>query len=262
MGRPATLRIEAPGELYIAKVLESVGFAGYEPDALACFLAAIDEAGAETVFDVGANVGVFALLAASVTGAEVVGFEPTPDIARTFQAIVDANALPCRVEAIALGATDGTATLHLSKTADSSNSLLAGFRQAVGTLEVPLERLDAYCTRTGRWPAVLKVDTEATEPDVLRGATELLTRVRPWIVCEVLAGRTEVALMEILRPFGYSWYHITDTMPFTAATSIVGDPTYHQLDWLFAPQPPSDRFWVRAKAWRDALAATDRPSGA
>jgi FkbM family methyltransferase len=249
------LRIEAPRGLFVPRRLEADGLAGYEPEATACFLAAIDEVDARMVFDVGANIGVFAMLAASVTSAEVVGFEPTPDIAAAFRAIVEANSLPCVVEPIALGATDGTATLHLSARTDSSNSLLAGFRVAVGSVDVPLERLDGYCARTGRWPAVLKIDTEATEPDVLRGATGLLTRVRPWIFCEVLAGRTEEALMEVLRPFGYQWFHITETMPFPAASVIVGDPTHDHVDWLFAPEPPSERFWARATAWREAIAA-------
>jgi FkbM family methyltransferase len=254
-GAPATLRIEAPSGLFVPRVLESSGLAGYEPNAAASFLAAIDLVDARAVFDVGANIGVFALLASASTAASVTAFEPTPDIATAFRAIVDANRLRCQVETIALGASDGTATLHLSASTDSSNSLLAGFRAEVGTLEVPLERLDSYCVRTGVWPTVLKVDTEATEPDVFRGATRLLGETRPWIICEVLAGRTESALMEVLGPFGYHWYQITDSMPFPSSETIVGDPTYRELDWLFAPIPPPDRFWTRALAWREALAA-------
>ena len=252
---PATIRIDAPGRLYVPRLLEGTGFAGYEPDAAACFLAAIDEVDAQTVFDVGANVGVFAVLAAAVTSADVTGFEPTPDIADAFEDIVAANELRCRVEAIALGASDGTATLHLSGKTDSSNSLRAGFRPSIGRVEVPLERLDAYCARLGVRPTVLKVDTEATEPDVFRGAVELLESTRPWIICEVLAGRTEEALMDVLRPFGYHWFHITDDLPLRPTDVIAGDPTYRHLDWLFAPEAPSDRFWARAAAWRQALAA-------
>jgi len=120
---------------------------------------------------------------------------------------------------------------------------------------VPLERLDDYCARRGIQPAVLKVDTETTEPDVFRGAAELLATARPWIVCEVLAGRTEKDLMEILRPFGYHWFHITDVMPFAPSDVIAGDPTYRHLDWLFAPVLPSERYWARAAAWRESLAA-------
>ena len=119
----------------------------------------------------------------------------------------------------------------------------------------PLERLDDYCARRGIQPAVLKVDTETTEPDVFRGAAELLATARPWIVCEVLAGRTEKDLMEILRPFGYHWFHITDVMPFAPSDVIAGDPTYRHLDWLFAPVLPSERYWARAAAWRESLAA-------
>jgi hypothetical protein len=81
---PSTIRIEAPSGLYVPRLLEASGFAGYEPDATACFLAAIDEVEATAAFDIGANVGVFAVLAAAVTSADVTGFEPTPDIAAAF----------------------------------------------------------------------------------------------------------------------------------------------------------------------------------
>jgi len=39
-------------------------------------------------------------------------------------------------------------------------------------------------------------EPETTEPAVLRGAMATLTRTRPWIMCEILPGRTEVELTD------------------------------------------------------------------
>ena len=173
-GRSGTLRIRTPVRTYVSHLLAGSGLAGYEPDTLACFLAAIEERGSGPVFDVGANIGVFSWLAAALTPAIVVAFEPTPDLAAQMRAICAENDLDIRVEELALGAAPGTAELHLSDKTDSSNSLRAGFRPSHRSVSVPGRNVDAYVARTGVTPAVLKVDTELTEPDVLRGATGVL----------------------------------------------------------------------------------------
>src|SRR5262249_53231874 len=75
---------------------------------------------------------------------------------------------------------------------------------------------------------------------------------RPWILCEVLARRVERRLHDILAPFGYRWYHITEALPLREAARIVGDPAHADLMWLFAPEKPDDRFWaaLRGRAAR------------
>jgi hypothetical protein len=49
------LVVEAPTHCYIPKVLEQKGLAGYEPEALACFLAATAVARPGAVWDIGAR---------------------------------------------------------------------------------------------------------------------------------------------------------------------------------------------------------------
>ena len=198
---------------------------------------------------------VFSWLAAALTPATVVAFEPTPDLAAQMRAICSENELAVRVEAVALGERPGKARLHLSDTTDSSNSLRAGFRASHGSVEVAVETIDGYAARTGTRPAVIKVDTESTEPDVLRGAAGLLATGRPWIICEVLAGRTEADLTAILEPLGYSWYEIDGPGPLEPRRVIEGDRSYKHLNWLFAPVEPSPSYWQRVATWRAALAA-------
>ena len=250
-----SLRVRTPPGTYVSHLLAESGLAGYEPDTLACFLAAIEERGSAPVFDVGANIGVFSWLAAALTPAIVVAFEPTPTLAAQMRVICADNGLSVRVEELALGAARGAADLHLSDKTDSSNSLRAGFRPSRGSVSVPVETVDGYVARTGVTPAVLKVDTESTEPDVLRGAGGLLAASRPWIICEVLANRTETDLTSILEPLGYWWYRIDGPGPLEARTVIEGDPTYAHMNWLFAPEEPSAAFWDAFAAWRSSLAA-------
>src|SRR5690606_17488818 len=98
--------------------------------------------------------------------------------------------------------TPGRASLYISARSDSSNSLRKDFRKAKGVIDVPVSTIDEVLDFQ-HGSVVIKIDTESTEPDVLRGAQQSLTKLRPWIICEVLAGRVEADLMEILRPHGY-----------------------------------------------------------
>lgn len=252
---PAALRIRAPRALYVPAELERVGLGGYEPDTLACVLALLDVVPDAAFFDVGANVGVFALLAAASTGREAVAFEPEPRLATVHEQLARDNALPVVVERCALGDHDGEATLYLSDLSDTSNSLAAGFRPSQLQVTVPVETLDGYCARTGRWPSVVKIDTESTEPAVLAGATALLAEHRPWIVCEVLAGRSERDLERVLAPHGYRWFQLTGELPPVERREIFGDRSYTFTNWMFAPSLPASELWAAARVRRTQLSA-------
>lgn len=249
------LLLEVHYSMYVPKLLAENGIGGYEPSALPHFLAALQTAGPGAFFDVGANIGPYSLLARAFSDRAVVAFEPTPDLAEVARCCGALNGLAYDVEEIALGDTDGTAQLFLSDSTDSSNSLNPAFRAHSVALDVPLERLDSYVARTGTAPAVLKIDTETTEPAVLRGATEVVRRHRPWIFCEVLAGETERQLTEAVIDWGYTWYHLDGPGPLPSRAAIEGDPTMRDFMWLFAPEPVDESFWGRSVQWAEALAA-------
>lgn len=156
------------------------------------------------------------------------------------------------MEEIALGASDGTAILYLSDSTDSSNSLSSNFRPNSHTLRVPLEKLDSWVARSGVTPAVVKIDTETTEPAVIEGARRTLLETRPWVFCEVLPGETEGPLQQLFSDLDYHWYHLSGEGELPAHDTIVGDGT--DFMWLFAPTPLTAVHWERAEAWRSALA--------
>jgi hypothetical protein len=78
---------------------------------------------------------------------------------------------------------------------------------------------------------LVKIDTESTEPDVLRGMIETITRHHPSIICEVLKDRgSEQSLEDILRPLGYNFYLLTPDGP-ELREHVVGHPAW--LNYLF-----------------------------
>jgi FkbM family methyltransferase len=247
---PALLTMSAPRELLVPRRLAGSGLVGYEPSAMACFLAVLDVAGPGAVLDIGANVSIYGGLASALTSRPTWAFEPSPHLVEVARRFAADNGLAYTTEALALGAENRSATFYLSDSSDTSNSLAAGFRESSVQVEVPVETLDSFVARTGAVPAIMKVDTETTEPDVLSGAAATIIEHRPWILCEVLAGRVETRLTEILGPFGYHWFQITSDVPYRERDRIEGDPSYQDLMWLFTPEVPDERFWaaVRARA--------------
>lgn len=254
---PAALSFAAPSGLWVPRTLEQDGLAGFEPETLACFLAALEHSGPGAVLDVGANVGVYALLAAARGTRPVQAFEPTPHIAATARELAAANRLPVQVCECALGDRTGKASFTLSSTSDASNSLATGFRPEADRIEVRVDTLSGWCERTGTAPAVIKIDTETTEPEVIAGGRAALREFRPWVFCEVLPGRgVEERLMELLHPLDYSWHQLGEEVPAPARSVIDGRLSGGgQRMWLFAPETPSDALWADTRAWGRALGA-------
>lgn len=139
----------------------------------------------DAIIDVGANRGQFALMCKLLhPHTPIVSFEPLPREADTFKAIhgkrKDIRLLQC-----ALGETPGSATLHISQSADSSSLLPIGRKQTelfqntaeVGTIEVEVNRLDDLDEHWhGKNKLLLKIDVQGFELPVLRGAIRTLKR--------------------------------------------------------------------------------------
>jgi FkbM family methyltransferase len=258
---PRSLTIDVPRSLYVARVLESAGLRAYEPEVLSWFLALGGTARPGAVWDVGANLGIYGLLARIYSGREVVGFEPTPEVAAWARRIAADNDLSYRLEQLAVGETESTATLFLSDRTDSSNSLAKGFRKSSHDVEVLVESLDRYASLTGGQAAILKIDTETTEHLVLRGARRILAEHRPWVLCEVLANREPARrLTEVMRGTGYHYYQLTGESSLVEQDEITGDPRNTFPNYLLAPVEPDRETLEAARAWRTAVSACPTPT--
>jgi FkbM family methyltransferase len=257
------LDIVDPMSTAVQRWLRRTGLAGYEPATTATLLAAFQrqQPGFQFV-DVGANMGLYsAICAVMFEPGRVVAFEPTPDVAEIARRVLAVNGISPdvgQVEQCAVGERRGTVPLYLSAVSDSTNSLVAGFKQSVGSIDVAITTLDDYVDATGMVPDIVKIDTETFEPAVINGARLTLQQVRPWLVVEVLHRRGHdhgVELSAAMDGLGYSYYRLSQTSDWRPRAKIAGEQGSKETDWLLTPEPIDSEFAVDVRRWLDRLAA-------
>jgi len=122
--------------------------------------------------DVGANVGSYTVLAAGACGARAHSFEPVSAAFEDLRDNIALNRLGDRVVArkVVVGARAGSA--HVSCDQDTVNHVVTERREGAAAVEtVPQVRLDDELEAA---PAVVKIDVEGFESQVLAGMTRLL----------------------------------------------------------------------------------------
>ncbi|MCC7476807.1 MAG: FkbM family methyltransferase [Pirellulales bacterium] len=138
-----------------------------------------------TVVDVGANRGQFSLVSRQCfPQARILAFEPLASPAKKFETAINADPL-VTLHRVAIGAIDGTATIHISAADDSSSLLpITELQQTLspGTHEVATEpiavvKLDSQIDeRELKSPSLLKIDVQGFELSVLQGSAALLQK--------------------------------------------------------------------------------------
>jgi FkbM family methyltransferase len=187
--------------------------AGYEPEVSAALRRVLGRGA--TFIDIGANIGWFSLLGASIVGpgGRVVAVEPNPrNVALLRESVRDNGFENIEVLPVAVAERPGVAALET----DGSNGRLipidgpppetmeASFVVATYPLDDLLDSLG-----TNRVD-VMKIDVEGAEPLVLLGATKTISQRRPLLISEFYPLALDCSswgsaadYLAMLRAFGY-----------------------------------------------------------
>jgi FkbM family methyltransferase len=228
------------------------GFSGLEQDVADIFLALAVRAG--TVLDVGANIGGFAMAAATVAPhAEVIAFEPFPAVFERLLAncvLNDLQNVIC-VQAAA-GRATGSQRLIAPAGLPTTASVEAGHRLRHPWVRepgpytfqiVPVVDVDSFADNVGLSGVdLVKIDAEQAEVDIIAGMQRTIGSHRPHIICEIFPGTwtkrdAGAEIEEILGPLGYSYYLLADGVPL-ATDRIEGDKEH--FNYLFSMLKPGE----------------------
>jgi FkbM family methyltransferase len=177
---------------------------------------------APVIFDVGANVGTTSEKYRHLfPGAKIFAFEPFSDAFEQLEQRVrgDSQIVHCK---FALGnvrarkelrVNVGSPTNSLLETAESAATFWGkGLLETNSLVQVEVETVDDFCRQEGISNIdVLKIDTQGTENEVLKGASEMLSQKRirliytEMIVVPTYKGQSRPhELMSHLEGFGYA----------------------------------------------------------
>lgn len=200
----------------------------YEPACLEFLRSKVSEDA--VVFDVGANVGLFSIISAGA-GANVVAFEPSPDVAIRLRTNISLNSFGTKIKVEEAAVSDGIgeATLFAdprTETGTRKNEGLGSLAQAnvqgsagfTRSFRVKKTTVDAYVeeNRISRLDFI-KMDIQGAEYLALCGAKRTLRELRPTILMEWdLSGAKAFGwdaskLAELLQEVGYSQRSLDDS---------------------------------------------------
>lgn len=149
-----------------------------------------------TILDIGANTGVYSLLAGRLRpDAWTIAVEPNPINVERLERNLRINSVKS-VEIVPAAASSAPGTASLSVPAidriSDVSSLSRRFSEAhygidYAPIEVPVTTVDAITEgRTGRRVGLIKIDVESHEFPVLKGAIKTLEEHGPPVLCEVV----------------------------------------------------------------------------
>lgn len=219
--KPIEFRLTDSAHLdYIAGLVRQHGLSSYEapmPDLLAWLV----RMSRGYMLDVGANTGLFTLLAAAANPTiKVCAFEPLESVSKLLRANLALNPrLANQINVYELGLSNVAGSFDFYETINdmglvtTSSSLEIEHAQQVGTYRkqvITTETMDQWAHRLeGAHISIVKIDVEGHEYAVLEGARETISRHRPFITIEVLGESRVDRIDELLFEKDYLDFVIT-----------------------------------------------------
>jgi len=177
-----------------------------EAEERASFVRLTTMAGCKLLYDIGANVGLYAFMFAGAdANRNAVLFEPDPVNAKLLMNSMHRFAVRnCKLIDAAVSDKDGTLTFHSDSVSGSTgtlrqdNSFLNTHRHGESRpLQVRSVSLDQITLGGAADPDVIKIDAEGAELSIFRGAKALLARSSPMLFFECARDRAEIQAMLI-----------------------------------------------------------------
>ena len=166
------------------------------------------------IYDIGAYIGFFSLLAGRLSGpnGRVYAFEPLPDNIERIKLHISLNGMEDVVFCIPKAVFDKTNNVPYY---DFGRNDWGRIDEAISSTEkyplvpraiVETISLDEFVFRKGNpAPNLIKIDVEGREGKVLAGARQLLKKFKPIIICEVHFPEAAKQVYEELSCLGYEF---------------------------------------------------------
>lgn len=197
---------------------------------------------ATTIFDIGANTGIYALLAKTINPqAHVYAFEPVDRIFAKLAKNIERNNLDIQREKLAISNMTGDAVIYdpmyENVTSVAVNMNLAPEQEEYIQVPIKTVTLDDYCEQQKIVRIdLIKIDVESHEPEVLAGYTKLHEH-KPIILCEIWNNDIGSRVERYIPRESYHYYLIDEARGgLRESSSVVVPATVSYCNFLFVPK--------------------------
>lgn len=179
------------------------------------------------VYDVGAHIGFFSLIAARLVGptGTVIAFEANPTVVEYTRLHRDRNA--CN-HMYVLGRAVWSANQDVCFD-DGDSSMINGMGHIVtmntpNTIVIPTITLDDISTLFAP-PDFIKMDIEGAEIEALKGAEHVFTTLRPILLCELHGSEAAAFVSAFLErhQYTYQWMNVYATQSASHILALPND---------------------------------------
>lgn len=211
---------------------EAKGFEHYEPEFVKEFLNQVKRA--EIIYDIGANIGLYSLLASSINNkSKIYAFEPDERCCTIIEKSKQLNDYKnIEILQCCIGDTNGKVELVTKGTTGHFISLATGSNNTVVKDIFTLDGL--VNARTIIPPQLIKIDIEGFESHAIRGMTGTIRKYKPIIMIEIheqLLSRYNESKEGLLKEIS-----TLDYRTHLLRMPSIGAPTRHkQIHMIFLP---------------------------
>jgi FkbM family methyltransferase len=191
---------------------------------------------ADHIVDVGANTGVYSLIAGCVNPhAQIYAFEPVTRVYDRLQNNIHLNRYKVNANCIALSNKNGDAIIydipdmeHIYSVTVNKNMFTAGTPVIETTIQT--KTLDSIILEQNI-PKIdlIKIDVETHEPEVLEGYMMNLKKHMPSVIIEVLTDDVGKKVESYIKDLPYLYYNIDENAGLKRVKNIVKSDYYNYL---------------------------------
>ena len=189
----------------------------------------------EYIMDLGANTGVYSVIAKAVNPlSKVYAFEPVQRVFEKLKQNVSINSYDVICVDKAVSNYDGKAIIYDTNT-EHILSVTVNFNYldpSVKVQEVEIETLTLNkFVRENKIPRVdlMKIDVETHEPEVLEGFSDYLKEFHPAMLIEILNNEIGAKVEKLTEGMGYLYFNIDENKGVHQTNHIVKSDYYNYL---------------------------------
>ena len=188
----------------------------------------------QVIFDIGANTGVYSLVAKTLSpGAQVFGFEPVVRVFQKFKYNVELNKFDIRCYDYAISNEDGEALIyevpseHVYSVTVNKNTTQ---NEKANSTEIKTKKLSTFIKeqKIDRVD-LMKIDVETHEVEVLEGMGEYLLLFQPTLLIEILNDDIGRKVQDLLKGIDYLFFNIDEISIPKRVNNIVKSDYYNYL---------------------------------